>query len=217
MKRRKPNKTTGSPEERAAQRAAKRAANQKAYAAARAQVGTKFSPGKVNPKRKRPKMKGPQNGQVSRRARGDRDDEDVANEVIELICCGMPRVKALKAVKLSQTQWHGWVNQNRFNLAERYPRAKAMQAESWEDDILGEAEKAKHNNFNGHKLRIETKKWLMGKHNSRYADKATTVLEGGKNPVRTINSAMTEKEAMEAWQATMANDGLAPPPVPGEE
>jgi hypothetical protein len=207
MARRSPPKTKGTPEQRAKQRAKKRKANRAAAAKERAKLGGRnYLPkeGRVKKDRERPRLSPDQmDGHVLIRARGNRTDEDCVNEILELVSGGSPLSKALAAVGLSATQFGGWRRENRYDLQARYREAKELQAESWEDDLLEEADTATQDNYHGPRIRIDTKKWLMGKNNKRYADKVTNVLEGGENPIRTIRSDMTEAEAAAAYQATL--------------
>lgn len=204
MSRRNP-KTFGTKEERAAQRAARKAANKAAYHSTQTRVGRNYTPGEADPNRPRPRIANPTLTQ-KRRKRGDRTDEDCVAEVCELVASGWTAKKALAHIGLSMTQWAGWLVANRYGAQEAYDKARKAQADAWADDIIEESEKATQTNFQGPKLRIETKKWLMGKNCGRYSDKSTVTHEGGERPIRTISSDMTPEEAMAAYAETIRGD-----------
>jgi hypothetical protein len=83
-------------------------------------------------------------------------------------------------------------------LRKEYNLAKEERTEAWADDIMEDAEQANAFNVQAIRLRIETKKWLMGKNSGRYADKV--VLAGDPaNPLRTITREMSQEEAQESY------------------
>lgn len=181
----------------------KSAINKANYRKVREAVGNRFNPSPGRDKRRKHETLKPHeiNGQVKRRARGARTDEDVIKEILELVSTGMTCAEAREVVGLSATQWGGWLREDYLGLKKQYATARALQAEAWSDLMVAEAKTATQNNFQGPKLRIETYKWLAGKHNLVYADKSTHVLEGGDKPIRTVSSTMTEDEAAEAYAA----------------
>jgi hypothetical protein len=83
--------------------------------------------------------------------------------------------------------------------------AKRMQAESWADTIIELADVATPEDVAVIKTQIETRKWIMGKNSSRFAERSTLALEGGdpKKPLEmTIKPGMTAAEAAAAYAAT---------------
>jgi hypothetical protein len=102
-------------------------------------------------------------------------------------------------------------------LNTRYTRAKQVQAHSFVEKNLDEAEQARHTidtEADGANVELgilkhlaETRKWCAGKyHVGAYGDKVTNVLEGNPDkPLRTITSDMDDAEAIAAYQESLRN------------
>jgi hypothetical protein len=126
---------------------------------------------------------------------------DKQQAVIALIIGGLSLRWAREIVGVDHMEWHRWLAENE-ELKKDYTLAKEERTEAWADDIMEDAEQANAFNAQAIRLRIETKKWLMGKHSGRYADKV--VLAGDKdNPIRTINENATPDEAQKAYREMM--------------
>lgn len=124
-------------------------------------------------------------------------DEQKQGAILSLIIGGLSLRWAREIVGVSHYQWHQWLHENEA-LKKEYTLAKDERSEAWADDIMEDAEGANAFNAQAIRLRIETKKWLMGKNSGRYADKV--VLAGDKeNPIRTITASMSPEEAQEAY------------------
>lgn len=132
-------------------------------------------------------------------------DHDVQQAVLTLIVAGCGLRVAREAVGVTHYQWHVWLRENE-ELHQQYLKAKDDRSEAWADDIMEDAEGANAFNVQAIKLRIDTKKWLMGKNSGRYADRIT-VAGDPTAPLRTITTEMTAEEAQEAYQAMKKNAG----------
>jgi hypothetical protein len=175
--------------------------NKAAYARTRKAVGSPRTERAVNAKVPLP-VRLPRDlidNTVMQRKRGDRTDENCIDEILERISSGDTLSLSLELVGVSGTQWRAWVSRDYHGLKAKVALAWEAQADSWADDLLIEAESATAFDHQAPKLRIETKKWIMGRRNIRWSDKSTVVLEGGERPIRAINSNMTEAEAAAAY------------------
>lgn len=143
------------------------------------------------------------NGQVLARKRGNRTDEDCANEILDRVACGDTLTDALEMVGLSMTQWRGWKVNDRFDLKRQYEFALECQAEAWADDLIKEAEAANEDTVQVCKLRIDTKKWLMGRNNIRFQERSNVVHSGSAAPAVTINMNMSAQEAAAEYAKTL--------------
>jgi hypothetical protein len=82
--------------------------------------------------------------------------------------------------------------------------AKRMQAESWADTIIELADVATPEDVAVVKTQIETRKWIMGKNSSRFAERSTVAVEDNtkKKLEMTIKPGMTAAEAAAAYAVT---------------
>lgn len=192
----------------------KSAANRAAYADVRSKMKRDYVPKKAEKalaaaeKRKAARQKSAKaHASTSKipmqRERGDVDDTTIITEILDLIAEGSTIARALKALGLSRTQWLAWVTTDKDDLKSRQHSAFIMQAEAWADEIIAEADAATWATVNVARLRIETKKWLMGKNSHRFSDKSTVTLEGGDNPITMIRKDMTEEEMLAAYAETV--------------
>lgn len=111
-------------------------------------------------------------------------DRDVATAVLERVGDGLTLVDSCTQLGLPPRWVRAWVLENADGMAERYAQARRMQAESWADVLVAVADDATDDDAQTAKLRIDTRKWLMGKNSERFSDKSTLVHEGSKtNPV----------------------------------
>lgn len=125
--------------------------------------------------------------------------EEQQKAVLSLIIGGLSLRWARETVGVAHWKWHEWLRDS-ADLKKEYQLAKEERTEAWADDIMEDAESANAFNAQAVRLRIETKKWLMGKHSGRYADKV--VIAGDpENPVRTINANLPQQEAAELYRA----------------
>lgn len=130
-------------------------------------------------------------------------DHDVQQAVLTLIVAGCGLRVAREAVGVTHYQWHVWLRENE-ELHQQYLKAKDDRSEAWADDIVEDAEGANAFNVQAIRLRIDTKKWLMGKNSGRYADRV--VLAGDReNPIQAVTRTMTAEEAQEAYAAMKKN------------
>jgi hypothetical protein len=102
-------------------------------------------------------------------------------------------------------------------LNSRYMRARQVQAHSFVEKNLDEAEQARRTidtEADGANVELgilkhlaDTRKWCAGKyHVGAYGDKVTTVLEGNpEKPLRTITQDMDDAEAAAAYQESLRN------------
>jgi hypothetical protein len=117
--------------------------------------------------------------------------------ILSLVIGGLSLRWAREIVGVRHGVWHEWLRDNE-ELRKEYNLAKEERTEAWADDIMEDAEQANAFNVQAIRLRIETKKWLMGKNSGRYADKV--VLAGDPaNPLRTITREMSQEEAQESY------------------
>jgi hypothetical protein len=124
-------------------------------------------------------------------------DADRQQAVIALIIGGLSLRWAREIVGVEHMEWHRWLAANE-ELKKNYQLAKEERTEAWADDIMEDAEAANAFNAQAVRLRIETKKWLMGKHSGRYADKV--VIAGDKeNPLTMVTADMTAEQSQEAY------------------
>ncbi len=64
-------------------------------------------------------------------------------------------------------------------LSELHRRARELQAESWADEMVEEANKATPDDWQSQRLRIHTKQWLMSRnHVARFGDKVQSEISG---------------------------------------
>lgn len=125
--------------------------------------------------------------------------------VLSLIVAGCGLRVAREAVGVTHYQWHIWIRTDE-DLHKQYISAKDDRSEAWADDIVEDSEAANAFNAQAMRLRIETKKWLMGKNSGRYADRV--VLAGDKeNPIQSVTREMTAEEAQESYQAMKKHAG----------
>jgi hypothetical protein len=132
-------------------------------------------------------------------------DDDIQQAVLTLIVAGCGLRVAREAVGVTHYQWHVWLRDNE-DLHKQYLKAKDDRSESWADDIMEDAEGANAFNVQALRLRIDTKKWLMGKNSGRYADRVVVAGDPGA-PLQTVTREMTAEEAQEAYQAMKKNAG----------
>jgi hypothetical protein len=118
--------------------------------------------------------------------------------ILSMIVAGLPLRRAREVIAVKHMEWHRWLKENP-DLKNEYNLAKEERAEAWADDIHEDAMSANAFNVQAVRLRIETKKWLMGKQSGRYAEK--TVIAGDPTaPLQHIHSAMTAQEAQEHYR-----------------
>lgn len=89
----------------------------------------------------------------------------------------------------------------------RWHDARKAQAESWADELVEIADGTTPEESAVARLRVDTRKWVMGKNSARFADKSTLALEGGDpdKPIRTkVVDGMTDEEAAEAYAQTLS-------------
>lgn len=124
-------------------------------------------------------------------------DADKQQAILSLIIGGLSLRWAREVVGVSHVRWHHWLADSE-RLRDEYALAKEARTEAWADDIMEDAESANAFNAQAVRLRIETKKWLMGKQSGRYADKV--VIAGDKeNPLTMVSAEMTPEQAQEAY------------------
>jgi hypothetical protein len=132
-------------------------------------------------------------------------DHDIQQAVLSLIVEGCSLRVAREALDVTFYQWHVWLRENE-ELHRQYTKAKDDRSESWADDIMEDAESANAFNVQAVRLRIDTKKWLMGKNSGRYADRV--VVAGDPSaPIQTVTREMTAEESQEAYQAMKKHAG----------
>ena len=108
-------------------------------------------------------------------------DADTVDELIERISAGSSLRSACRDAKISAPTLRRWIVDDIAGLAERYARARELQAEAWADEIkeladVCEVGQKRELDANGNvtkiyegdmleraKLRIDTRKWLMSK------------------------------------------------------
>lgn len=138
--------------------------------------------------------------------------EELVSQVIEKVSSGDTLRGACRQLGLNEATFRYWVNEDKGadpdqnppvpGLASRYARARELQAEAWADSIVELADSARDEvNIQQTRLRIDTRKWLMGKNHIRFSEKTTVALEGGdaSKPIRTIDETMSPKEASEIY------------------
>jgi hypothetical protein len=123
---------------------------------------------------------------------------DQQKAVLSLIIGGLSLRWAREIVGVTHHQWHTWLAESE-DLKKEYALAKDERAEAWADDIMEDAESANAFNVQAVRLRIETKKWLMGKNSGRYADKQ--IISGDpENPIAIITASMPVTEAQSVYR-----------------
>lgn len=151
----------------------------------------------------------------------DITDQDV-EDIIAAVADGMTVTSTCRRLGISNGQFTSRLASGDPERAKRYVRARSLQAEAWADEIADIADEAI--NYDGEpgaanaevshrNLRVNTRKWLMGKYNVKFAEKTTHVLEGNPDkPLRSVTEHMTEKEAAEAYAERLRQikDGLIP-------
>lgn len=131
--------------------------------------------------------------------------EEQQGAILSLIVGGLSLRWAREIVGVSHWQWHLWLHENE-DLRKEYTLAKDERTEAWADDIMEDAEGANAFNAQAVRLRIDTKKWLMGKNSGRYADKV--VVAGDPTaPLTHVTREMTAEEAQESYQAMKKHVG----------
>lgn len=129
----------------------------------------------------------------------------IQQAVLSLIVAGCGLRVAREAVGVTHYQWHIWIRGDE-DLHKQYVKAKDDRSEAWADDIMEDAEAANAFNAGAMKLRIDTKKWLMGKNSGRYADKV--VVAGDPTaPLTHVTREMSAEEAQESYQAMKKHVG----------
>jgi hypothetical protein len=124
---------------------------------------------------------------------------ELEQAILSLIVAGLPLRRAREVVGVKHMEWHRWLKDS-DELKKEYALAKEERTEAWADDIMEDAMAANAFNAQAIRLRIETKKWLMGKQSGRYADKV--VLAGDKeNPIGIIAHNVPPDEAAAAYAA----------------
>ncbi|QMV32665.1 terminase small subunit [Ralstonia phage Heva] len=124
---------------------------------------------------------------------------ELATEICLRIACGESVRSICKDEKMpSQDTIYRWVFHN-AEFSEQYARARAMQMESWADEVLGIADDGSNDTYEDEegnqrtdhdviarsRLRVDTRKWLMSKlAPKKYGDKVD-VNHGGQqdNPL----------------------------------
>jgi hypothetical protein len=119
--------------------------------------------------------------------------------ILSLIVGGLSLRWAREIVGVTHWAWHQWLHADE-DLKKEYAQAKEERTEAWADDIMDDAESANAFNVQAVRLRIETKKWLMGKHSGRYADKMV-VAGDPENPLHQITTNMPIEEAQALYAA----------------
>lgn len=125
--------------------------------------------------------------------------EDKVDEVCNIIADGSTTRQACAVVGMTTREFTRMRRDDFHDLQRKYDIACAERAEMWSDDIIDEALDASHDDFQGQRIRIETKKWLMGKTAPRFSDKKTHVVEGGVNPIRQVTVNMSLEEAQRTY------------------
>jgi hypothetical protein len=137
---------------------------------------------------------------IDEMAKGGKLDTPVEQQkaVLSLIIGGLSLRWAREIVGVTHYQWHTWLAESE-DLKKEYVLSKDERAEAWADDIMEDAESANAFNVNAVRLRIETKKWLMGKNSGRYADKQ--IISGDPdNPIGVITASMPVSEAQAIYR-----------------
>lgn len=124
---------------------------------------------------------------------------DQQKAILSLVIGGLSLRWAREIVGVSHVKWHEWLHADE-DLKKEYNLAKEERTEAWADDIMEDAEQANAFNAQAVRLRIETKKWLMGKHSGRYADK-TIVAGDPENPLHAITTSMPIEQAQALYAA----------------
>lgn len=132
-------------------------------------------------------------------------DQDIQQAVLSLIVAGCSLRVAREALDVTFYRWHLWLREDE-DLHKQYLKAKDDRSESWADDIMEDAEGANAFNVQAVRLRIDTKKWLMGKNSGRYADRVVVAGDPGA-PLTTVTREMTAEESQEAYAAMKKNAG----------
>jgi hypothetical protein len=74
------------------------------------------------------------NGNILRRVRGLRTDEDCISEVCELVACGVTCKAARAAIGIPTITWYKWRTANHCNLREKYAYALQCNLAEIADD-----------------------------------------------------------------------------------
>lgn len=107
------------------------------------------------------------------RGRPTRYTHKVANEILRRLAsgetlrgiCGDPGMPPASTVR-------GWVVDDRHGFAERYARARMLQADSLADETIEIADDLTED-AQSRRVRVDTRKWLIGKiHPAQYGDRA---------------------------------------------
>jgi hypothetical protein len=97
-------------------------------------------------------------------------------------------------VGLKQVHARRWINLDEQGARQAYEQALQMQADSWADRIVEIADCSTLEEAVISKMRIETRKWLMGKNNRRFSDKVTVAGAGpdGEHVIATRQQSSAE-------------------------
>jgi hypothetical protein len=133
--------------------------------------------------------------------------EDV-EEIITAVAEGDTVIGKCRELGLSTSQFLRAKDADDIS-SKKYERARRDQAEMWGDDIVEIADApiapilhetgSAQSELTHRALRVNTRRWLMGKYNVKFADKQTTVHEGNPDkPV--VTKDVTEMSAQEMIQ-----------------
>jgi len=125
------------------------------------------------------------------------DKEQHFSKVIELIESGLSLRKALKEVPISKPTFFEWVDADKVK-ADQYTRAMEERADAIADEILDIADFTKNDTIetergeisnaewiNRSRLRVDSRKWLLGKlQPKKYGDKVDLTTNGKDLPAQ---------------------------------
>jgi hypothetical protein len=122
--------------------------------------------------------------------------------IFKTICKRIENGEALRTILLEKTMpssqtFYKWVDNDEIK-SKQYARVAELRAENIFEDILTIAdnqeediyiddegkEQTNHNVIQRARLRVDSRKWMLGKMQpKKYGDKNTTVFEGGDKPI----------------------------------
>ncbi len=132
-------------------------------------------------------------------AYSDKEKEDIVTKICKRVSRGEALRTVLKDSDMpSSKTFFEWVDADELKV-KQYVRACSNRADAIFEDILDIAdessndtitvdgvERTNHEVISRSKLRVDARKWMLGKLNpSKYSDKTT--IEGGDKPVETIS------------------------------
>ena len=104
----------------------------------------------------------------------------IANEICERLAAGESLLKICRDDHLpAESTIRLWVDDDRKGFSAKYTRARRFQALHWAEEILTIGDEATREEYQGARLRVDTRKWLLSKVLPKvYGDRVTLSGDG---------------------------------------